>query len=277
MPRQPSKNYLNSTEFDEKMGREISKHVADLEKKYGTVETTLSFEQLLSKKKRKRYGKGVARPQNAFIIYRKEIQARFKSEGKRLSLAQVSAATSKLWTDETADMKQLFLELGEVSAAIHKEIFPAYRFCSKNQKRNVKKASKRKTACRGSDDPSPVLSNPPVVFTKIVTPEFFNDAHRRNTTNDASCHVLPTGSDENIFDIFGTVSLGGENQVDVFDIDNNIQWADIDYLQSTMPADCLSYTEPIIDNVYDDGTTIYINELSEVTDTVVDLENTCFD
>jgi hypothetical protein len=45
------------------------------------LKTTLSFEKLLSKQKRKRCGDGVGRPQNAFVLYRKDVQARFNSEG----------------------------------------------------------------------------------------------------------------------------------------------------------------------------------------------------
>jgi hypothetical protein len=220
MPRQPNNSYVNSAEYKEKMSREISKHLAGMEQKYGNIKTTLSFEELLSKQKRKRYGDGVGRPQNAFVIYRKDVQARFNSEGKKLDLASMSRAASALWANEAADTKKLFSELADISATIHEAIFPDYEFHPKNK---AKKASKRRhernIACR-----SPVPSNPPVVYdnvVNVVTPEF--PAQGRNTTNDhvlpthnayyyqvlptTNYQVLPTGFDEN----FGAVSLG-ENQ-----------------------------------------------------------------
>src|SRR5689334_11858608 len=66
-------NRLDTKEFREAMRAVTCRHISNIERKHPTVPTTLPLEELLLGGKKKRGCRGVSRPQNAFVLYRKDV------------------------------------------------------------------------------------------------------------------------------------------------------------------------------------------------------------
>jgi hypothetical protein len=77
----------------------------------------------------------VPRPQNSYIIYRRNYQARLAlSDEPNATLNKVSKISSTDWKNESLDVKKIFDILAECAKKIHKCIFPNYVY---NPKRNA--------------------------------------------------------------------------------------------------------------------------------------------
>ncbi|CAG8603416.1 6962_t:CDS:1 [Paraglomus occultum] len=156
--RQPrTQNRLDTKEFKEVMRTVIRKHISNIEKKFDIMSTTLPLEELLWGGKKKRGCRGISRPQNAFVLYRKDVQARLLLErenklgedSSKLSpknasgfFSEISSTASKEWAKESQNVKDFFLELSKAAYSIHKELFPEYKYCPKSGKRSLAKRKK---------------------------------------------------------------------------------------------------------------------------------------
>ncbi|PKC15248.1 hypothetical protein RhiirA5_260177, partial [Rhizophagus irregularis] len=67
------------------------------------------------------------RPQNSYIIYRRNYQARLAlSDEPNATLNKISKITSSNWKNESLDTKKIFDILAECAKKVHKCIFPNY-------------------------------------------------------------------------------------------------------------------------------------------------------
>ncbi|CAG8570029.1 7459_t:CDS:1 [Paraglomus occultum] len=121
-------NYIDSPDFQIVQSRAIRQEVKKLKRKYGVLLTTLSLEELLAGSKKKRGDKGIGREQNAFILYRKDLQAKLKIEGQKLTNAEISRIASAKWRKESNTIKNFFTVLAQSATRIHRKLFPGYRF-----------------------------------------------------------------------------------------------------------------------------------------------------
>ncbi|CAG8609813.1 2994_t:CDS:2 [Paraglomus brasilianum] len=215
--RQPrTQNRLDTKEFREATRAVIRKHLSNIEKKYAIVSTTLPLEELLLGGKKKRGCRGISRPQNAFVLYRKDVQARLLLErenklgntaedSSKLSpknasgfFSEISSTASKEWAKETQSVKNFFLELSKAAYSIHKELFPEYKYCPKSGKRSIARrkmelennelsherkrpATSAKISISSASDTAttnPVVDSPAKVCCNTVYPDCDNSAKR---------------------------------------------------------------------------------------------------
>jgi len=73
------KSYINTENF---MRLLVDQYIADIKIRHAAIQTVLPLEDLIRGRK-KNSEKCIHRPQNAFILYRKEIQARQRGQQKR--------------------------------------------------------------------------------------------------------------------------------------------------------------------------------------------------
>ncbi|KAG9298809.1 hypothetical protein G9A89_015830 [Geosiphon pyriformis] len=98
--------------------------------------TVLSLKEILApSKKHHKKGKTKAsppRPQNDYVLYRKEFQAARLQKDPDVTFALISKESSKSWKKESPLTKNFFQILARVSALAHHEVFPNYRYKPKS-------------------------------------------------------------------------------------------------------------------------------------------------
>ncbi|CAI2170240.1 10289_t:CDS:1 [Funneliformis geosporum] len=103
---------------------------------------TLSIEELLAPAKRKS-SETPPRPQNVFILFRKDLVAKIKNEfpefAKNLRSPEHSKTAKTIWEIQPNEVKQFFQVLYLACIEKHKEMYPKYQYVPKPRVRRVKK------------------------------------------------------------------------------------------------------------------------------------------
>jgi len=95
---------------------------------------TLSIEELIAPgKKRKNPKLSPPRPQNVFILFKKDLMAKWKlnnfsDSDKKLQLSDYSKKAKATWESQSNEVKQYFQILYIACVEKHKEIFPNYKY-----------------------------------------------------------------------------------------------------------------------------------------------------
>ncbi|CAG8474063.1 8563_t:CDS:2 [Paraglomus occultum] len=132
-------NYIDSADFQIVWRNAIRQEIKRIKRKYGVLLTALPLEDLLAGSKKTRGDKGIGREQNAFILYRKDLQAKLKNEGQKLTNAEISRIASAEWSKESNTVKNFFTVLAQSATRIHRKLFPGYRYHPNvNRKTNTK-------------------------------------------------------------------------------------------------------------------------------------------
>ncbi|CAJ0644748.1 1453_t:CDS:2 [Entrophospora sp. SA101] len=103
---------------------------------------TLPLEELIRPTLKSRKG-NIPRPQNLFVIYRKDLQAKLVlKHGPDVgsNLALVSKRASKSWERESQSIREIFEVIAELAKKVHERIYPGYVY--KPKKRLLKSAMK---------------------------------------------------------------------------------------------------------------------------------------
>jgi len=105
------------------MRRLVDQHVTRIKNKCTVIETVLPLEDLIRGSKKRRNG-CIPRPPNAFIIYRKEIQARLGNTGvsTKERITSASGVASKQWKVEDPTVKAFFQALSDAASAIYNKL-----------------------------------------------------------------------------------------------------------------------------------------------------------
>ncbi|RGB44172.1 hypothetical protein C1646_678774 [Rhizophagus diaphanus] len=96
-----------------------------------TYEFTIRVEVLLANSKgnrRPRRNSGPPRPQNAFILYRRDKARKHKDEHKGLRSCDISKKIAKMWSEETQEVKILFEALSRLSEKAHNKKYGNYKY-----------------------------------------------------------------------------------------------------------------------------------------------------
>ncbi|GES96806.1 high mobility group box domain-containing protein [Rhizophagus clarus] len=96
---------------------------------------SLPIESLICPKKRSRKG-NIPRPQNSFVIYRRDFMAKVKSKyGHELSsnLPFVSTKAAKWWSSENSEVKNTYQIIADLARKVHIRIYPDYVFKPKKR------------------------------------------------------------------------------------------------------------------------------------------------
>ncbi|RHZ47237.1 hypothetical protein Glove_586g27 [Diversispora epigaea] len=119
----------DTPQFKETLKQAIYKNFKKTYPNGMSVETTLPLDQLLAPCKKTRGKKGrITRPQNAFILYRKDIQARIKESNPDAKFEDVSKMVGELWKKETNQRKNNYILLSNLCGLVHQDLFPNYKF-----------------------------------------------------------------------------------------------------------------------------------------------------
>ncbi|RIB12190.1 MATA-HMG, partial [Gigaspora rosea] len=75
----------------------------------------------------------ITRPQNAFILYRKDIQSEIVKENPNVKLEQISKIVGEKWANASDETKNRYTILAELCNRVHRDIFPNYKFIPKSK------------------------------------------------------------------------------------------------------------------------------------------------
>ncbi|RIB28444.1 hypothetical protein C2G38_1898493, partial [Gigaspora rosea] len=70
------------------------------------------------------------RPQNSFLLFRKDFAARHRSlhKGKKISSKEISTLAAERWNEQPPSVRLFFRQLELKALDKHKELFPNYRY-----------------------------------------------------------------------------------------------------------------------------------------------------
>ncbi|CAG8530905.1 13966_t:CDS:1 [Ambispora leptoticha] len=126
----------------------ITKMIESVQKRFPEIKTTLGIRELIEPAVQTR-AKGIPRPQNCFMLYRKDISARAKLTGESQSVGASSKTASETWREITEREKRFWQALFDIVKEKHHIQYPSYRY----QPVRVKKQRK------GSDAKTTVDNN----------------------------------------------------------------------------------------------------------------------
>nr|CAG8554839.1 6448_t:CDS:2 [Entrophospora candida] len=126
-----------------KIEEEVNKMIRD----FPNVKTALTISELLQPSSNSR-AKDTPRPQNPFMLYRKDLSKVISKIYKPISVGQSSRLASERWKLLDSDSKLLWSRMSKVAKDLHTGMYPDYKY---TPVRNHKKSDKRKgRRCRAS-------------------------------------------------------------------------------------------------------------------------------
>ncbi|CAG8696947.1 14963_t:CDS:1 [Acaulospora morrowiae] len=147
IPRKGRNVHLFETpQFKEDLKRSIDKNFKKTYPQGMKIETSLPLDQLLAPCKKTRGKKGrITRPQNAFILYRKDNQAKIKEDNPDAKFEQVSKIVGDLWKNESNQRKNNYILLSNLCNLVHQDLFPNYKFKPKSKENSEQVTSATET------------------------------------------------------------------------------------------------------------------------------------
>ncbi|GES74932.1 high mobility group box domain-containing protein [Rhizophagus clarus] len=119
----------NHEKYSQIVNRVVSSYIDEATLLKIKQHTTLSLYDLLTPLENHRTSK-VPRPQNSFVIYRRNLQAKMALSHTTNSsfdrLDKISKVAGKKWKNETKEIKELFAFLADCAKKVHNCIFPGY-------------------------------------------------------------------------------------------------------------------------------------------------------
>ncbi|CAG8451467.1 6560_t:CDS:1 [Paraglomus occultum] len=138
-PNSPTLLNIDSPEYKKLMSDAVLAHLREMNKDVHTFSTNLPLAVLLAPCKKNRGHRGVSRPQNEFILYRKDIQDEIRREYPNASFIEISKIASARWKNETTEKKNVFTVLSKAGYLAHRELFPDYKYQPKERNGKGKK------------------------------------------------------------------------------------------------------------------------------------------
>jgi hypothetical protein len=152
----------------------------------------MPIEYLISPKKKSRKGNSPPRPQNSFLIYRRDFMSKLTTNyGPEISsnLSYVSSNAGKWWGSESQEVKNIYKLIADLAKKVHERTYPGYVFKPK------KKRSHKPILNRDFDDDFLLSSNTfnyqEAQRKNIITPQFFHHPGM------SSISTIPTTSGSN--------------------------------------------------------------------------------
>ncbi|CAG8623570.1 23769_t:CDS:1 [Dentiscutata erythropus] len=134
-------HYFKTVAFKDKLRLSIENNIRDFisNKDFNFKH---SIEQLLAPCKKTRGKRGrITRPQNAFILYRKDNQDEIKKENPDASFEQISKIIGEQWANASDETKNRYILLAKLCSRVHHDIFPDYKFEPRLKRGEKKKSS----------------------------------------------------------------------------------------------------------------------------------------
>jgi len=105
----------------------VEEVIEEVKRVYPNVKTTLPLHELLEPAEKKRT-KGIPRPQNCFMLYRKDVRAEFNQRGETLSVADSSRIAAERWKELPQEEKNFWHALYEIVKMQHSVKYPDYKY-----------------------------------------------------------------------------------------------------------------------------------------------------
>ncbi|CAG8671637.1 7796_t:CDS:1 [Gigaspora rosea] len=134
--RKKNIHYFETSEFKEKLKLSIENNLPGFFSNKNDFNFKHTIEQLLAPCKKTRGKRNrITRPQNAFILYRKDIQSEIVKENPNVKLEQISKIVGEKWANASDETKNRYTILAELCNRVHRDIFPNYKFIPKSKQR----------------------------------------------------------------------------------------------------------------------------------------------
>ncbi|CAG8439785.1 8088_t:CDS:1 [Cetraspora pellucida] len=110
------------------------------------------------------------RPQNAFLLFRRNIYAKLRHEGTKMKNGDISRFASKEWHKQPKEVLRYFEILEQMAKDKHNEMYPDYKYSPK--KNNGKKSKSKKTINFDvtSEEPEKNLETPIIENINVSDP-----------------------------------------------------------------------------------------------------------
>ncbi|CAB4392081.1 unnamed protein product [Rhizophagus irregularis] len=98
---------------------------------------TMPIEYLISPKRKSRKGNTPPRPQNSFLIYRRDFMSKLTTNyGPEISsnLSYVSSNAGKWWSSESQEVKNIYKLIADLAKKVHERTYPGYVFKPKKKR-----------------------------------------------------------------------------------------------------------------------------------------------
>ncbi|CAG8578894.1 6719_t:CDS:1 [Paraglomus brasilianum] len=115
----------------------------------------LSIDELISPSQVSRTfrrDESIPRPQNAFIIYRRNLVASLKGKGGDVKFHDISDEASEAWRKERQEVKQFFKCLAVMGKIVHSKKWPGYIYKPKRKAKGQQDGVSGDEACGNNDD-----------------------------------------------------------------------------------------------------------------------------
>ncbi|CAG8575502.1 6842_t:CDS:2 [Paraglomus brasilianum] len=181
----PTLMNVDSPEYKRLMSEAVLSHLREMNKDVNTFTTNLPLAVLLAPCKKNRGNRGVSRPQNEFILYRKDIQDEIRREHPNATFIEISKIASNRWKNETTEKKNLFTVLSKAGYLAHKELFPDYKYQPKQKCGRGKKmveVSQRGKNKKSELDPWAKSVTMPQMFIKTESEDKDDNRAKDNMT-----------------------------------------------------------------------------------------------
>ncbi|GBC07346.1 hypothetical protein RclHR1_00740029 [Rhizophagus clarus] len=98
---------------------------------------TMPIEYLISPRRKSRKGNTPPRPQNSFLIYRRDFMSKLTTNyGPEISsnLSYVSSNAGKWWSSESQEVKNIYKLIADLAKKVHERTYPGYVFKPKKKR-----------------------------------------------------------------------------------------------------------------------------------------------
>jgi hypothetical protein len=132
-----STGYLHAHNPDPKIIDQVLSEIDSVTLSKILNQTTLPIEHLISPKIKSRKG-NIPRPQNPFVIYRRDFMAKLTAKyGPEIAsnLPFISKKAGNWWKHENQEVKNIYETLADLAKKVHERMYPGYIF--KPRKRRV--------------------------------------------------------------------------------------------------------------------------------------------
>ncbi|CAG8476714.1 10083_t:CDS:1 [Paraglomus brasilianum] len=119
---------LDSAEYSRTVTRAILAHLKVINQGNPVFSTNLPLDALLAPSTKSRKNRGIARPQNEFVLYRKDIQPEIVRTNPTATFSEISKIAGARWKDENPDKKRFFTILSQAGYLAYQELFPGYSY-----------------------------------------------------------------------------------------------------------------------------------------------------
>jgi len=213
-------NTDNSNSVEEKKDTQISTTLPP--SSYPEIPLTAN-----TKKKRSRNPSKIPRPQNCFIIYRREKHQIISAENPGIANNDISKIIAKMWREEPPEVKEIYHQRAKEEAKRHMLANPGYKY--------TPRASKNRRKRKLNDENKKFEENHPLKH------EFDNPPHQGKNHENIRHWIDNISSPSQEQNIINTLAQGSQN-INSYSMVNPLQTSFEDPLYSSSNSGSLAYS-----------------------------------